>query len=260
MSQLANPDTLSEALALQNKAWTHLLHLETQVQLMQSSLTHHTTKLSTLHQTTDLISQLLQALLKHLTPTPTPPPAVEPALTTSALIFIALVTLWLWIPCSVLPDAYNGAHSSREHFLQSCLIYIHLSRDAFNCDMLKIAWVLLYMKIGYASTYALQVFHHPRGVGSFLDQTTFKKDFCTEFFLLDPAKTVALTLRNREQYEQEKQMLEEYINLFWALVEQATYPNGLQLCLTFWDGLHPMLVEHIDNLAEGHSDDKKIAS
>ncbi|KAG5348928.1 hypothetical protein C0989_007120 [Termitomyces sp. Mn162] len=66
-------------------------------------------------------------------------------------------------------------------------------------------------------------------------------------------------LCNREQYRQGKCTLDEYIDLFWALVEQATYSDSLQLCLTFWDGLHPTLVEHIDNLAESHPNDEKIA-
>ncbi|KAG5337083.1 hypothetical protein C0989_010876 [Termitomyces sp. Mn162] len=44
-----------------------------------------------------------------------------------------------------------------------------------------------------------------------------------------------------------------------VLVKQAAYPNSLQLCLTFWDGLHPTLVEHIDNLVEGCPDNEKIA-
>ncbi|KAG5349469.1 hypothetical protein C0989_003606 [Termitomyces sp. Mn162] len=218
------------------------------------------TELSTLHQTTDLISQLLQALLKCLTPTSAPPPAVEPALTISAPISAALVTLQLQIPCPMLPDAYNGACSSREQFLQSCLTYIHLSRDTFDSNTLKIAWVLSYMKTGHASTYTLQVFHCPGGVGSFPDWAAFKKDFCMEFFLLDPTKTMALTLHNREQYGQGKCMLDEYIDSFWALVKQAAYSNGLQLCLIFWDVLHPALVECIDNLVEGCPDNEKIAS
>ncbi|KAG5349211.1 hypothetical protein C0989_005246 [Termitomyces sp. Mn162] len=125
--------------------------------------------------------------------------------------------------------------------------------------MLKIAWVLSYMKTGHTSTYVLQVFHCSRGVESFSDWAAFKKDFHAEFFPLDPAKTVALMLHDREQYGQGKHTLDEYIDLFQALVEQATYSNGLQLCLTFWDGLHPALVEHIDNLVEGHPDNEKIA-
>ncbi|KAG5350586.1 hypothetical protein C0989_010252 [Termitomyces sp. Mn162] len=75
-----------------------------------------------------------------------------------------------------------------------------------------------------------------------------------------PAKTAALTLCNKEQYGQGKHTLDEYIDLFQAPVEQAAYPDGLQLCLTFWDGLHPALVEHIDNLVEGCPNDEKIAS
>ncbi|KAG6895017.1 hypothetical protein C0995_013337, partial [Termitomyces sp. Mi166 len=36
--------------------------------------------------------------------------------------------------------------------------------------------------------------------------------------------------------------------------EQAGYLDGHQLCLTFREGLHPTLMECIDNLAEGCSD------
>ncbi|KAG6859171.1 hypothetical protein C0993_003922, partial [Termitomyces sp. T159_Od127] len=123
-----------------------------------------------------------------------------------------------------------------------------------------IAWVLSYMKAGRASTYALYVLRRPGSVGSFTDWATFEKYFLAEFFPIDPAKSAALALRNREQYGQGKRTLDEYIDFFWALVEQAAYPDGLQLCLMFWDGLHPALMEHIDNFAEDHPDDEQIAS
>ncbi|KAG6881439.1 hypothetical protein C0993_001465, partial [Termitomyces sp. T159_Od127] len=116
------------------------------------------------------------------------------------------------------------------------------------------------MKAGWASTYALHVLQHPGGVGSFTDWAAFEKDFWAEFFPIDPAKSAALALRNREQYGQGKRTLDEYIDSFQALVEQAAYPDGLQLCLTFQDGLHPALMECINNLAEGCPDDEQIAS
>ncbi|KAG6896730.1 hypothetical protein C0993_008132 [Termitomyces sp. T159_Od127] len=197
MSQLANPDTPSDALAPQDEAWTCLLHLEMQVQLAQAFLIYHTTKLSTLHQTTNHIFQSLQALL---------------------------------------------------------------NRDAFDSDMLKIAWVLSYIKAEWASTYALCIFWHPRGVGSFTDWAAFEKNFWAEFFQIDPAKSAALALRNREQYGQGKWTLDEYIDSFQAFVEQAAYPDGLQLCLTFQDGLHSTLMERINNLAKDHPDDEQFAS
>ncbi|KAG5335559.1 hypothetical protein C0989_001011 [Termitomyces sp. Mn162] len=108
----------------------------------------------------NLISQSLQALLECLSPNSTPPVAEVLALPATAPTLVAPVTLWLQIPHSALPNAYNSACSGREQFLQSCLTYIYLSRDAFDSDALKIAWVLLYMKIRCASTYALN-FHHP---------------------------------------------------------------------------------------------------
>ncbi|KAG6863290.1 hypothetical protein C0993_012187 [Termitomyces sp. T159_Od127] len=155
---------------------------------------------------------------------------------------------------------YDGDRTSRERFLQSCLTYIHLSGDAFDFDVLKIAWVLSYMKAGWASTYALRVLWRSRGVESFTDWAAFEKNFWAEFFPIDPAKSAALVLRNREQYGQGKRTLDEYIDSFWALVEQAAYPDGLQLCLMFRDGLHTALMEHINNLAKGCPDDERIAS
>ncbi|KAG6898516.1 hypothetical protein C0993_006291 [Termitomyces sp. T159_Od127] len=81
-----------------------------------------------------------------------------------------------------------------------------------------------------------------------------------EFFPIDPAKSATLALHNREQYGRGRWMLDEYIDSFWALVEQAAYPDSLQLCLMFQDGLHPTLMEHINNLAKGHLNDEQIAS
>ncbi|KAG6863580.1 hypothetical protein C0993_010993, partial [Termitomyces sp. T159_Od127] len=79
MSQFVNPDTLLNAPAPQDKAWTCLLHLETQVQLTQASLINHTTELSTLCKTTDYISQSLQALLECLPPITAQLPVAEPS-------------------------------------------------------------------------------------------------------------------------------------------------------------------------------------
>ncbi|KAG6869559.1 hypothetical protein C0995_002243, partial [Termitomyces sp. Mi166 len=90
-------------------------------------------------------------------------------------------------------------------------------------------------------------------VNSFVNWEAFETDFQAEFFPLDPAKTAALSLHNPNQYGQGKQSLDNYINSFHALAEQADYLDGLQLCLTFCEGLHPTLMEHINNLVEGHS-------
>ncbi|KAG6862862.1 hypothetical protein C0993_001202, partial [Termitomyces sp. T159_Od127] len=164
---LANPDTPLDAPAPQDEAWTRLLHLETQVQLTQASLTHHTTKLSTLRQTTDHISQSLQALLERLPPRTAPPPVAEsspaaPAVPAAAPGVPAGPRAQL--PRLALPDTYDGDRTSGERFLQSCLTYLHLSGDAFDSDALRIAWVLSYMKARWASTYALRVLRRPGGV------------------------------------------------------------------------------------------------
>ncbi|KAG6858888.1 hypothetical protein C0993_004909 [Termitomyces sp. T159_Od127] len=100
------------------------------------------TKLSTLHQATNHISQFLQALLECLPPRTAPPLVAEPSLAASAVLVAApgaLVGPWMQLPHLALPDTYNGDHTSGEWFLQSYLTYIYLSRDAFDSDALKIA-------------------------------------------------------------------------------------------------------------------------
>ena len=134
------------------------------MQLTQASLTHHTTELSTLRQTTKTISDSLRALLERLNTTPlvataTPaaelPPAVQPPAPGPPTAQGAPRAL---LPQPAIPDAYDGNRVTGEQFLQSCFTYIQLCRDDFVSDDLKIAWVLSYMKSGRAATYALQVF------------------------------------------------------------------------------------------------------
>ena len=84
-----------------------------------------------------------------------------------------------------------------------------------------------------------------------MDWAFFKANFQAEFFPLNPAKTAALSLQDQDQYSQGKHTLDEYIDSFRALVKQAGYPDGFQLCLTFQNGLYPTLIDRINNLAEG---------
>ncbi|KAG6871047.1 hypothetical protein C0993_003863, partial [Termitomyces sp. T159_Od127] len=144
----------------------------------QASLTLHTTELAGLRQATDTIAHSLQALLERLPSPPTAAPAPSPpAEATSVPPFKASTVSHTNIPRPALPDAYDGDRAAGERFLQSCITYIQLSGEAFTSDVLKIAWILSYMKTGRASTYVLRVFHCPGGVNSFDDWEAFEKDF-----------------------------------------------------------------------------------
>ncbi|KAG5718730.1 hypothetical protein E4T56_gene2674 [Termitomyces sp. T112] len=168
-------------------------------------------ELTGLHQTTEAVSLSLQALLEHLlapTTPPMPPADVEQFVSAPSSGFLAPAAAEQFVsasglglsapcsklPCSALPDVYNGNSKAEEHFFQSCITYIQLSGKAFTSDALKFAWVLSYMKAGQASTYALYIFQCPEGVESFSSWTEFEKEFQVEFFPLDPAKTTALSL------------------------------------------------------------------
>ncbi|KNZ75082.1 hypothetical protein J132_04731 [Termitomyces sp. J132] len=276
MTQPTPPATPPDTSSPQDDAWSCLLSLETQVQLTQAFFTSYMAKLTGLCQTTEAVSLSLQALLECLPLAPTTPlmlPAdVEQFVSAPSLGFLApaaaeqfasafgsgLLAPHSKLPHPALPDVYDGDYKAEEHFLQSCITYIQLSGEAFTLDTLKFAWVLSYMKAGQASTYALCIFQCPGGVESFSSWTESEKEFQAEFFPLDPAKTAALFLQDQTQYGQEKRLLDEYIDSFHALVEQAGYLDGLQLCLTFHDGLHPSLRNGIDSMAEGCPDDEQV--
>ncbi|KAG6893467.1 hypothetical protein C0995_000442 [Termitomyces sp. Mi166 len=156
MTQPTVPANSSDTSSPQDNAWNHLLALETQVQTTQTSLTLHTTELAGLCQTMDTISHSLQMLLEHLPPTPvvTPTPPTPPEIN-SAPYFDVSAAPHPKIPHPALSDTYDGDRAVGECFLQSCVTYIQLSSEAFASDALKISWVLSYMKLGHASTYAL---------------------------------------------------------------------------------------------------------
>ncbi|KAG5332712.1 hypothetical protein C0989_006579 [Termitomyces sp. Mn162] len=214
MTQPTPPAPPPDASSPQNDAWSCLLSLETQVQLTQASLTSYMAELTGLCQTTKAVSLSLQALLECLLLAPTtplmPPADAEQFVSapSSGLLAPAAAEWFAFasglglsafhskLPCPALSDVYDGDCKAGEHFLQSCITYIQLSGEAFTLDALKIAWVLSYMKASLASTYALHIFQCPGGVESFSSWTEFEKEFQVEFFLLDSAKTTALSLQD----------------------------------------------------------------
>ncbi|KAG5330752.1 hypothetical protein C0989_008803, partial [Termitomyces sp. Mn162] len=164
MTQPTPPAPPPDASSPQDDAWSHLLSLETQVQLTQASLTSHTAELTGLHQTTEAVSLSLQALLECLPLAPTtplmPPADAERFVSApSSGLLAPAAAEWFAsasglglsachskLPRPALPDVYDGDHKAGERFLQSCITYIQLSGEAFTLDALKIAWVLSYMK------------------------------------------------------------------------------------------------------------------
>ncbi|KAG5335012.1 hypothetical protein C0989_002514, partial [Termitomyces sp. Mn162] len=132
------PDTSSP----QDNAWSHLLSLETQVQLTQASLTSHMAELTGLCQTTKVVSLSLQALLEYLPLTPTIPPmppanAEQFVSAPSSGLLAPAATEWFAsasglgpsashpkLPCPALPDVYDGDCKVGKHFLQFCITNI----------------------------------------------------------------------------------------------------------------------------------------
>ncbi|KAG5334811.1 hypothetical protein C0989_002999, partial [Termitomyces sp. Mn162] len=146
-----------DASSPQNNAWSCLLSLETQVQLIKASLTSHMAELTELHQTTEAVFLSLQALLECLPFAPTtpsmPPADAKQFVSAPSSGFLALAAAeWFAsasglgfsapyskLPCPTLPDVYDGDCKAGECFLQSCITYIQLSSEAFTSDALKIA-------------------------------------------------------------------------------------------------------------------------
>ncbi|KAG5352600.1 hypothetical protein C0989_001634 [Termitomyces sp. Mn162] len=169
---------LLDTFSPQDNAWHHLLALETQVQSTQASLALHTKKLTNLCQSMETIAHSLQTLLECLPlPSPTSETLPTPSKMSSPACFNATMMAHSKIPHPALSNAYDGDHKTGEQFLQSCITYIQLSGRAFASDALKIGWVLFYMKLGHALTYALQVFLRNGGVRSFASWDEFECEF-----------------------------------------------------------------------------------
>ncbi|GLB35237.1 hypothetical protein LshimejAT787_0208020 [Lyophyllum shimeji] len=146
------------------------------------------------------------------------------------------------------PDSFDGEREKGRVFFNSCDLYMSLTPDAFPDEQTRINWVLSYMKGGRAARFAAHTLRYPNshgGVPRFGAYAEFRAQFIAEFCPRDEKRKAATTFET-SAYHQGSRSVDEYIDEFWDLAEEAQFPDGAQLVFRFRHGLDPRIEAKID--------------
>ncbi|GLB45153.1 hypothetical protein LshimejAT787_2000580 [Lyophyllum shimeji] len=139
------------------------------------------------------------------------------------------------------PDSFDGEREKGRTFINSCDLYMSLTPDAFPDEQTRVNWVLSYMKGGRAARFAARTLRHPNSHGG-----------------VPHEKRKAATTFETSAYYQGSRSVDEYIDKFWDLAEEAQFPDGAQLVFRFRHGLDPRIEAKVANIVEGRPSDERV--
>jgi len=154
------------------------------------------------------------------------------------------------------PNEFSGDRHAGLSFLNSCKLYLSLCGEQFTDDQTKIHWALSYMKEGRAAQFSDRVLRKEAydRAPMFATWSDFEKEFTTQF--LPPHRNVDAANRlESTSFYQGKRTVEEYLDEFRYLVDEAGYEEGLGLVMKFRRGLNPSLQNQIATLGQGRPKD-----
>jgi Retrotransposon gag protein len=123
-------------------------------------------------------------------------------------------------------------------------------------DQAKIHWALSFMKSGRTALHANCVLQREtlEAIPAFVSWRGFELDFIVEFCPKNEAM-VALTKLESTRYYQGRKSVDDYIDEFSELVEEASYSNGLSIVMKFWKGLDWDIQDWIAEMVQGRLGD-----
>jgi hypothetical protein len=141
-------------------------------------------------------------------------------------------------------------------FFNLCWLYISLCEDQFKDEQAKIHWALSFMKSGCAALYANSILRSEASwhVPSFLFWWDFKGGFISKFCPKNEV-TAALTKLEFTCYYQRRKAVNDYIDEFLELIEEAGYVDGLSIVMKFQRGLDRDIQDQIVELVQGRPED-----
>ena len=154
------------------------------------------------------------------------------------------------------PNEFSGDRSTGLAFLNSCRLYLSLCSDQFADEQAKIHWALSYMKEGRAAQFSDRVLRKEASDGfpAFNTWADFEHEFTTQF--LPPHHNVDAANRlESTSFYQGKRSVEEYLDEFRYLIDEAGYAEGLGIVMKFRRGLNPSLQNQIAVLGQGRPAD-----
>jgi len=115
------------------------------------------------------------------------------------------------------------------------------------------------MKSGRAALYANHILRREASetLPAFVSWKGFELYFISKFCLKNEA-TVALTKLESTRYYQGRKSVDDYIDKFLELVEEAGYSNGLSTVMKFRKGLDRDLQDHIVEMVQGRPDNDDL--
>ncbi|GLB45579.1 putative zinc ion binding [Lyophyllum shimeji] len=158
------------------------------------------------------------------------------------------------------PDSFDGEREKGRAFINSCDLYMSLTPDAFPDEQTRINWVLSYMKGGRAARFAARTLRYPNshgGVPRFGTYAEFCAQFIAEFCPRDEKRKAATTFET-SAYHQGSRSVDEYIDEFQDLAEEAQFPDGAQLVFRFRHGLDPRIEAKVANMVDGRPSDEHV--
>ncbi|GLB33349.1 putative retrotransposable element tf2 155 kda protein type 1-like [Lyophyllum shimeji] len=158
------------------------------------------------------------------------------------------------------PDSFDGEREKGRAFINSCDLYMSLTPDAFPDEQTRINWVLSYMKGGRAARFAARTLRYPNshgGVPRFGAYAEFRAQFIAEFCPRDEKRKAATTFET-SAYHQGSRSVDEYIDEFQDLAEEAQFPDGAQLVFRFRHGLDPRIEAKVANMVDGRPSDECV--
>jgi hypothetical protein len=156
------------------------------------------------------------------------------------------------------PDDFDGDRSKGRAFLSSCELYQKLAPGLFPDETTMVHWAMSFMKGGRASSWSQRVLRKQMEEHRILYptwddfRTAFVADFCPK-----NETQMALAKLETNRYVQGKRSVDDYIDEFRELVEQAGYKEGLAIVVKFRRGLNREIQDQIAQLVIGRPRDDK---
>jgi hypothetical protein len=144
------------------------------------------------------------------------------------------------------PNDFTGDRNEGWPFLNSCDLYFALAPHRFADDQAKILWAFLFMKGDRAAQFVNQELRSycRTGVLCFESWQAFVAIFVARFCPRNEVQTTRIKLET-PSYFQGCRTVEEYVDHFRELVDQAHYLEGAHIVLKFRQGLHPHIQDQV---------------
>ena len=154
------------------------------------------------------------------------------------------------------PKEFSGDRTAGLAFLNSCKLYLSLCSDQFVDDQARIHWALSFMKEGCAAQFSDRILRTEayNQFPMYETWSAFEREF-TSLFLPPHRDVDAANRLESTAFYQGKRTVEEYLDEFRYLIDEAGYQEGLGIVMKFRRGLNPSLQNQIAILGQGRPSD-----